>query len=323
MKKIERLLTIVLALKNYGKMTAKDLSNLIEVNIRTIYRDMDAISQMDIPLIASPGSAGGYEIMESYFIPSISLTKDEILALLISKKLIDTVEIPGFGSSITSSFLKIQNLVNNDDMKDHKKILERIDFNIIEQKPKKTDFFHLIKESFLLKKTLLINYYSPKKMISETREIIPYVLHFDDGCWYLISKCKNRDSERTFRLDRILNIELTDNDYVIPEDFDINKFNYVDSFKKDADSPDGVDIILKLTKPRYEIDKNKLLFQYRKVVEKDDHYLIYTKSTYPNDYLFYALKNYRNSEIISPDNLRDKLKEKLTERFNVTMEKYS
>jgi len=54
MKKIERLLAIVMALKQNGKMTASDIAALLEVNIRTIYRDIDALSQMDVPLVSLP-----------------------------------------------------------------------------------------------------------------------------------------------------------------------------------------------------------------------------------------------------------------------------
>lgn len=312
MKKIERLLIIVLALKNRGKMTAGELAELIEVNIRTIYRDIDAISQMDIPIISIPGTDGGYEIMDNYFLPAVNFTKDEILALLISKKIINTAGVPGFQSYIESSFLKIENMLNVKERELNSKIIDKIEFSIVGKSTEVSDkrYFENIKKSFLSKRTLYINYFSPKKLASEEREVVPYVLKYHDGCWYLIGLCKNRDAERTFRLDRILNMKLTENSYTIPKDFDYSVYNFVDSFKKDFEDKSGVDIVLKLSKALYERDKKNLLFKYRDVKEHPDHFIIKINTNYSQDYLAYASK-FADAELLSPPELREELKRNL------------
>lgn len=58
MKKTERLNGIVYALKDRGKLTASELSELFEVSLRTIYRDIDALSQLKVLLSPRRGSRG-------------------------------------------------------------------------------------------------------------------------------------------------------------------------------------------------------------------------------------------------------------------------
>ncbi|MDZ7542646.1 HTH domain-containing protein, partial [Clostridium perfringens] len=60
MQKIERIMAIILALKKNKKMIAKELADTFEVDIRTIYRDIQALSEMNIPIISYTGSEGGY-----------------------------------------------------------------------------------------------------------------------------------------------------------------------------------------------------------------------------------------------------------------------
>jgi predicted DNA-binding transcriptional regulator YafY len=62
MKKVERQNGIVHLLRIRRKMTANELASYFEVSERTIYRDIDALSQLQVPIIAYEGLGGGYEI---------------------------------------------------------------------------------------------------------------------------------------------------------------------------------------------------------------------------------------------------------------------
>ncbi len=54
-------------------MTAKELADFFEVSERTIYRDIDALAQLKVPIISFEGYEGGYRIQDNYFIPSLRL----------------------------------------------------------------------------------------------------------------------------------------------------------------------------------------------------------------------------------------------------------
>ena len=64
--KLERMLSIITYLLNHEKVKAQELADKFEVSVRTIYRDIDAISQAGIPIAAYQGADGGIGIVEGY-----------------------------------------------------------------------------------------------------------------------------------------------------------------------------------------------------------------------------------------------------------------
>src|SRR5205823_13568450 len=81
MNRTDRLLAIVLELQGKGRQRAEDLAATFETSKRTIYRDIQALSEAGVPLISVPGR--GYTLMEGYFLPPLSFTVDEATMLLL------------------------------------------------------------------------------------------------------------------------------------------------------------------------------------------------------------------------------------------------
>ncbi|MGI8477401.1 MAG: helix-turn-helix transcriptional regulator [Thermomicrobiales bacterium] len=67
MNRTDRLLAVVLELQARGWVRAEDLAGGFETSVRTIYRDMQALSESGVPLVATPGR--GYSLIEGYFLP--------------------------------------------------------------------------------------------------------------------------------------------------------------------------------------------------------------------------------------------------------------
>ncbi|HPM73003.1 MAG TPA: YafY family protein [Spirochaetales bacterium] len=79
--KHERLIAILDCLLNEGKKTAAELAGRFEVSERTIYRDIDSLCMAGVPVVAEPGSGGGFEMDPSYRVDRSFLTRDEIADL--------------------------------------------------------------------------------------------------------------------------------------------------------------------------------------------------------------------------------------------------
>jgi predicted DNA-binding transcriptional regulator YafY len=75
------MLAIVLELQRKPVLRAEDLADVFEVSVRTIYRDIQALSEAGVPIAGAPGQ--GYSLMEGYFLPPVSFTVDEAVTLLI------------------------------------------------------------------------------------------------------------------------------------------------------------------------------------------------------------------------------------------------
>ena len=61
-----RLVSILMLLQGRGKLTAQQLADELEVSIRTIYRDLDALAASGVPLYGDRGPAGGYNLVDGY-----------------------------------------------------------------------------------------------------------------------------------------------------------------------------------------------------------------------------------------------------------------
>jgi len=81
MNRTDRLLAIVLELQGRGRRRSEDLAATFEVSKRTIYRDVEALCQMGVPVVSVPGR--GYSLVEGYFLPPLRFTTDEAILLTL------------------------------------------------------------------------------------------------------------------------------------------------------------------------------------------------------------------------------------------------
>lgn len=80
--KIDRILSIVMLLISKKQVQAKDLAELHEVSVRTIYRDIDTINQAGIPVVTTQGAGGGISLVDDYRLEKKLFTDDDIELIL-------------------------------------------------------------------------------------------------------------------------------------------------------------------------------------------------------------------------------------------------
>lgn len=268
---------------------------------------MEALGEMDIPIIAETGSEGGYSLAEGYFIPPIVFNRDEAFSLLLSEKLIHAVNIPGYSQYINSAFIKIKNSMNESQEKIAIELNGKIAFDIQCKKPpeKDFDFFNLTKKSLEENFKIEIQYFNPHKLEVTERVICPYGIIFEDGVWYLIAFCELRKEIRWFRIDRIKNAVLKAERFHVPGDFIIEEYKNESSYIKAAQSPNSHPVKLRLTKEMYYIVKGYYYFKYGEVIEEADCFIISVKTMCPEDYIKRAFQFQDGLEILEPLWLRE------------------
>ncbi|MDB5363901.1 MAG: transcriptional regulator, partial [Rhodospirillales bacterium] len=107
MTRIERAFAILLLLSDGSLVTATDLARRFEVSVRTIYRDVEMLSLTGVPVYAERGAAGGYRLLEGYFLPPVSFSRAETVAMLLSLALARGLKVPPFAAELESAERKL------------------------------------------------------------------------------------------------------------------------------------------------------------------------------------------------------------------------
>lgn len=102
----DRLVSLVLLLRQHGRMSATTLARELEVSTRTVLRDIEALSTAGVPVYADRGRNGGFALLPGFRTELTGLNHDEALALLIAGSR-RGVQAFGFGSALASAMLKV------------------------------------------------------------------------------------------------------------------------------------------------------------------------------------------------------------------------
>lgn len=319
MHKVDRLMAILLILNKNKRVTAKELSNKFEVDIRTIYRDMQALSEMNIPIVSEVGQDGGYYLENKYFIPPVMFNKDEIFSLMLSKKVIEEIDIPGYSEYIKSGFLKIESVMNDSIMNSFESMEKRIKFNKKDKAIPLRDFkfFNTIKSALENDYKIKIKYFSIKEI--EVIEIIaePYGLIFVEDTWKVVFFCKEYNSIKSIDINSITNAELVDEKFIIPEDFNVDKYYCENHCVLKCKGENYQYVKLKFNKFSYYSIKDYIYFNDAEIMKEQENYILNIKSKNPEAYISLAFRFYGKFEILEPPWLRQNYIKELDKLYKI------
>ncbi|RYD46383.1 MAG: HTH domain-containing protein, partial [Verrucomicrobiaceae bacterium] len=109
MNRIDRLTGMILLLQGQRVITAEQIAGHFEISVRTVYRDLSALGEAGVPIIAEAGV--GYSLMRGYHMPPVMFTEDEAAALFMSGEVTDQVADDSLRHSLRSALLKVRSVL--------------------------------------------------------------------------------------------------------------------------------------------------------------------------------------------------------------------
>lgn len=192
-------MAILLELQARGELRAEDLARTFEVSVRTIYRDMEALSETGVPVVATPGK--GYRLMEGYFLPPLSFTPAEAALLLLGGEFVRDRVDPELRRAADDALRKLAGVLRPERREEVARRRDELLFMGAgaEADPKLTAVRGAIEQ----RRALRLLYHAYRRPGPEPRVVEPVKLVYLADAWHLAAYCRARQASRLFRLDRI------------------------------------------------------------------------------------------------------------------------
>jgi predicted DNA-binding transcriptional regulator YafY len=216
--KSSRLLSILLLLQTRGRMTATQLAAELEVSLRTVYRDIDALHEAGVPLYGDAGHGGGYQLLAGYRTLLTGLNTSEAEALFLSGLPGPAAEL-GLGSALAAAQLKLLVALPSGLREQAERMRSRFHFDALGWYAPGTDVPHLpaVADAVWRGRVLEVRYRRWKEPTEVDRRLEPYGLVLKAGRWYVVAG----PGPRTYRADQILGLSTCEESFEVPGDFDL------------------------------------------------------------------------------------------------------
>lgn len=210
--KVDRLVSIIMLLLDKKRVGAKELADMFEVSPRTIYRDIDAINMAGIPVRATSGVGGGFEIMQEYKIDKNIFSTSDLSALLMGlSSMPDIVR----GDELVNAMAKVKSFIPPEKTNEIELMANQVCIDLspwIGNRDIQTNLESIRKA--LQESKLICFDYADHNGNKTQRTIEPYQLVLKSCHWYIYSFCLKRNDFRLFKLSRISNIQIQENSFI-------------------------------------------------------------------------------------------------------------
>lgn len=203
MRRADRLFRLIDRLRPGQLTTARALAEAMEVSERTIYRDIAHLQASGVPI---EGEAGlGYMMRDGFDLPPLMFTEEEIIALTVAARMVQTWGSTAMTRGAGSALEKITAVLPDRT----RARAEKLRFEAWTTRPldAQTRATIDVVEAAIQAPERLRLAYQDDKGAKTDREVRPLGLWFWGSVWTLVGWCELRRDFRMFRVDRIAQAE--------------------------------------------------------------------------------------------------------------------
>jgi predicted DNA-binding transcriptional regulator YafY len=242
--RFDRLLGILLHLRSGRASSAGELARRFEVSARTIYRDVDLLSALGVPVYAERGRGGGLRLLPGFFLPPIMFTTGEAVSLAPAIALLRSLRTRPFAADLETAEKKLLAAIPED----LRAVMAAAD-RLIGFEGVPGDAFHrdpahagsptrpdegpaaapaeaaaidAFLQGVLQRRRVRLRYQAPYRAAPTELAATPLGLFWDRDRWYLVGHIAGEARDhRLWRADRVLRVALAERDEEARPDFDV------------------------------------------------------------------------------------------------------
>ncbi len=229
-----RLVNLLLLLQSRGGLTAGELADELEVSVRTIHRDVDALSAAGVPIFAERGPHGGIRLVDGYRTRLTGMTADEAEAVFLSGLPGPAAEL-GLGTVVAAARLKVLAALPAELRSRASRLVERFHLDAAGwfQAGEPVPHLGTVAEAVWEGQALRIEYRRERMPVA--RDLGPLGVVLKGGVWYLVATSDGQI--RTYRVSRIVSAAPLGHAFERPAGFDLAAYWAESSAAYERDSP--------------------------------------------------------------------------------------
>lgn len=238
MAKNDNMLAILWMLNSGAKITAKQIAEKLEINIRTVYRYIDSLCASGVPIVSDAGQNGGYSLLNNFIHTPLFFDMEEQKVLLHAAVFAKEAGYP-FSESLNNATQKLKMYSNREQesaLNRHLAGFEVINRDIA---PSVKLTLEELERAVANEYSIEIDYRTGHEEQPRTRVIDPYGMLYWNNKWYTVGFCHLRNEIRSFRAERILQIRRTQRIFKRPDAFSAREF-FLHNLLPEPDSKNGM-----------------------------------------------------------------------------------
>ncbi|QYJ67994.1 helix-turn-helix transcriptional regulator [Flavobacterium litorale] len=317
MNRFDRITAMLIQLQSKKVVKAQDIANRFDISLRTVYRDIRTLEEAGVPIYGEAGI--GYSLVDGYRLPPVMFTPEEAMAFVTAEKLMEKFTDIALQTNFASALYKVKAVLRASD----KQLVDNLEGYIEVTKKRSNNnkypqnTLDVLIKAIAERKAVQMEYRALNKDSNSQRLIEPIGVFHENEHWYTVAYCHLRETYRQFRIDRVKNIQLTQQKQ--QQRTTLREYREQEQLQRDCVPQKVVLRIDKRVVPYIQEQR----YQYGFVSEevKDD----YVDMTFTSHYLYEGFARWimmfaDYAEVLEPESLKDRiatLVEKISEKMNL------
>lgn len=238
-----RVLAMLELLQTHARMSGTELAQRLEVDVRTVRRYIAVLEELGIPITTERGRFGAYLLVAGFKLPPMMFTDDEALALAVGLQAARRMGLPEAGVAIESAQSKLERVMPAKLKRRVRAVGEMVSIDLSRGSSHDSNAGLLALSTAAHAQQRVHLSYRSNDGENTQRDFDPYGLAWRTGHWYVIGMCHLRKDMRSFRIDRVHDVQPQQQTFSRPVDFDA--LNYLSASIATIARAIAVEVLLK------------------------------------------------------------------------------